>query len=34
MRMVGAMQDWTQEVSEYVMVRTRAEMGKRGHQLQ
>ncbi|MBD8908533.1 DUF2059 domain-containing protein [Methylorubrum zatmanii] len=32
--MVGAMQDWTQEVSEYVMVRTRAEMGKRGHQLQ
>jgi len=32
--MVGAMQDWTQEVSEYVMVRTRAEMGKRGHSLQ
>ncbi|MCG5247738.1 DUF2059 domain-containing protein [Methylorubrum extorquens] len=32
--MVGAMQDWTQEVSEYIMVRTRAEMGKRGHQLQ
>lgn len=32
--MVGAMQDWTQEVSEYVMVRTRAEMGKRGHTLQ
>jgi len=28
------MQDWTQEVSEYVMVRVRAEMGKRGHQLQ
>lgn len=32
--MVGEMQDWTQEVSEYVMVRVRAEMGKRGHQLQ
>ena len=32
--MVGAMQDWTQEVSEYIMVRTRAEMGKRGHSLQ
>lgn len=32
--MVGAMQDWTQEVSEYIMVRVRAEMGKRGHQLQ
>lgn len=32
--MVQAMQTWTQEVSEYVMVRVRAELGKRGHQLQ
>ncbi|WP_018259563.1 DUF2059 domain-containing protein [Methylobacterium sp. WSM2598] len=32
--MVQAMQAWTQEVSEYVMVRVRAEMGKRGHQMQ
>lgn len=32
--MVQAMQGWTQEVSEYVMVRVRAELGKRGHQLQ
>ncbi|WP_246683085.1 DUF2059 domain-containing protein [Methylobacterium sp. WL9] len=32
--LVGAMQDWTQEVSEYMMIRVRAEMGKRGHQLQ
>jgi hypothetical protein len=24
---------WTQTVSEYVMIRARAEMGKRGHQL-
>jgi uncharacterized protein len=32
--MVQAMQNWTQEVSEYVMVRVRAELGKRGHQLQ
>ncbi|MDR7038265.1 MULTISPECIES: DUF2059 domain-containing protein [Methylobacterium] len=32
--MVAAMQTWTQDVSEYVMVRVRAEMGKRGHQLQ
>jgi len=31
---VQAMQGWTQEVSEYVMVRVRAEMAKRGHQLQ
>lgn len=31
---VQAMQGWTQEVSEYVMVRVRAEMVKRGHQLQ
>lgn len=33
-QMVQAMQTWTQDVSEYVMVRVRAEMGKRGHQLQ
>ena len=32
--MVQAMQTWTQSVSEYVMVRVRAEMSKRGHQLQ
>ena len=32
--LVGAMQDWTQEVSEYMMIRVRAEMGKQGHQLQ
>lgn len=32
--MVQAMQTWTQSVSEYVMVRVRAEMTKRGHQLQ
>jgi hypothetical protein len=32
--MVQAMQTWTQTVSEYVMVRVRAEMSKRGHQLQ
>ena len=32
--MVQAMQTWTQDVSEYVMVRVRAEMAKRGHQLQ
>ncbi|MGU3537210.1 DUF2059 domain-containing protein [Methylobacterium sp. A54F] len=32
--MVQAMQTWTQDVSEYVMVRVRAEMGKRGHQMQ
>lgn len=32
--MVQAMQNWTQDVSEYLMVRVRAEMGKRGHQLQ
>jgi hypothetical protein len=31
---VQAMQGWTQEVSEYVMIRVRAEMAKRGHQLQ
>lgn len=32
--MVRAMQGWTEEVSEYIMVRVRAEMAKRGHQLQ
>ena len=32
--MVQAMQTWTQDVSEYVMVRVRAEMTKRGHQMQ
>lgn len=31
---VQAMQSWTQEASEYVMVRVRAEMMKRGHQMQ
>ncbi|QFU17032.1 DUF2059 domain-containing protein [Microvirga thermotolerans] len=25
---------WTQNMSEYIMIRARAEMGKRGHQLQ
>ncbi|WP_163117388.1 DUF2059 domain-containing protein, partial [Acinetobacter baumannii] len=33
-QMVQAMQGWTQEVSQYVMIRVRAEMGKRGHELQ
>lgn len=32
--MVRAMQGWTEEVSEYLMVRVRAEMGKRGFELQ
>jgi hypothetical protein len=32
--MVHEMQGWTEEVSEYIMVRVRAEMGKRGHNLQ
>jgi hypothetical protein len=32
--MVGAMQNWTEEVSEYIMVRTRAEMAKRGFDMQ
>ena len=32
--MVREMQGWTEDVSEYVMIRVRAEMGKRGHQLQ
>lgn len=31
---VQAMQAWTQQVSEYVMVRVRSEMGKRGHTMQ
>lgn len=32
--MVHEMQGWTAEVSEYIMVRVRAEMGKRGFNLQ
>ena len=32
--LVREMQVWSQEVAEYVMVRVRAEMQKRGHQLQ
>lgn len=32
-RLVAEMQPWTQQVAEYVMVRVRAEMGKRGHQI-
>jgi hypothetical protein len=32
--MVRQMELWTREVSEYVMVRVRAEMGKRGHAMQ
>lgn len=32
--MVHEMQGWTEEVSEYIMVRVRAEMGKRGFNLQ
>lgn len=32
--MVKTMQSWTQQVSQYVMVRVRAEMSKRGHNLQ
>jgi hypothetical protein len=31
---VKELADWTRTVSEYVMVRARAEMAKRGHQLQ
>ena len=31
---VNDVQVWTQQASEYLMVRVRAEMGKRGHQLQ
>lgn len=30
---VREMQNWTESVSEYLVVRVRAEMGKRGHQL-
>lgn len=32
--LVAEMQRWSQELAEYVMVRVRAEMGKRGHQMQ
>ena len=32
--LVVEMEQWTQGVADYLMVRTRAEMGKRGHQLQ
>jgi hypothetical protein len=32
--MVRQMETWTRDVSEYVMVRVRAEMGKRGHVMQ
>lgn len=32
--LVREMQTWTQNVAEYLMVRVRAEMSKRGHQLQ
>lgn len=32
--MVRTMQTWTESVSEYVMVRVRAEMQKRGHKMQ
>lgn len=32
--LVTAMQGWRQEVSEYVMIRVRAELSKRGHSLQ
>jgi hypothetical protein len=31
---VNDVQVWTQQASEYLLVRVRAEMGKRGHQLQ
>lgn len=31
---VNDVQVWTQQASEYLMVRVRAEMGKRGHQMQ
>lgn len=31
---VKEMADWSQNVSEYVLIRARAEMAKRGHQLQ
>ena len=32
--LVREMQEWSQELAEYVMVRVRGEMSKRGHQLQ
>ena len=32
--MVRQMEVWTRDVSEYVMIRVRAEMGKRGHVMQ
>jgi len=32
--LVREMQNWTQNAAEYLMVRVRAEMAKRGHQLQ
>jgi uncharacterized protein len=32
--LVRAMQAWTQDLAQYIMVRVRAEMGKRGHQMQ
>jgi uncharacterized protein len=32
--LVREMQKWSQDLAEYVMIRVRAEMGKRGHQLQ
>ena len=32
--LVKEMHAWTQELAEYVMVRVRAEMSKRGHQMQ
>ena len=31
---VKEMASWSQNLSEYIMIRSRAEMGKRGHQLQ
>ena len=31
--MVVEIENWTKQLAEYVMVRVRAEMGKRGHQL-
>lgn len=31
---VAALTGWSQEAAEYVMIRTRAEMAKRGHQMQ
>jgi hypothetical protein len=32
--LVRAMQAWSQDLAEYVMIRVRAEMQKKGHQLQ